>query len=34
LSESGNFTVLGKVELEGTGKLLHDLAVGISAVSR
>ena len=27
LSKGGNFTVLGKIELEGTGKLLHDLPV-------
>ena len=27
LSEGGNFAVLGKIELEGTGKLLHDLPV-------
>ena len=27
MSESSNFTVLSKVELEGTGKLLHDLTV-------
>ena len=27
LSEGGNFTVLGKIELEGTSKHLHDLPV-------
>lgn len=27
LSEGSDFTVLGKVELEGTSKLLHDLTV-------
>ena len=27
LGKGGDFTVLGEVELEGTGKLLHDLAV-------
>ena len=27
LSEGGDFTVLGKIELEGTSKLLHDLPV-------
>ena len=26
-SEGGNFTVLGKIELEGTSKHLHDLPV-------